>query len=829
MDDLARAPLTVVVAPAGSGKTTLVTDWASTSAVRTVWLSLDAADRGGLAFWSAVLGALGAEVPGPCVGALELARRRAPLADVVAELLDDLGDVSSDPLVLVVDDFHLVDDDDEVASSVAAFAEHLPAWLHVVLVSRREPGLPLDRLRARGQLGEIRFRELSFSMHEACAMLAALAPRLAPEELEAAAQHADGWAAGLQLAGLAARSAQARPTSSSPPMGDDSLVEHYVWHEVLANEPEELVELLLDVAVVDRLGPGLARALAGRDDAGDLVRRAEERGLFISRLGAGEWVAIHPLVRSSLVAHLSSRSPERLAQQHALAAAWLQDAGAIESAVGHWQRAGRPRDALRLLAGQVAGLYDTGRETVISRALESIPSEAAYEDLEAMIEYTWCHLLVSRTRFVELVAQSSWWAERTPLDSPAQARLRILQSIAALMTGELDRCGTLAHQAIEALGDEWWRDSLGRFGWNMVVRDVALSERWDDGLDEVREAELALSRDPNRRLAFEGTRALGEALAGRPLSALRSVAGMWQSTSLSNLVIFRSELALAEAIAHRELGDRERAVPELTALARTRVEPMSYVQARAMCELVQAHLDEGAVAEAERWLSEATTLIDTEFSGPAGALWLSRAGTTLCVATGAFDDARQWNSRTEDPVWHAIGATRVLLADGEIDDAAAALVGVEPRNVREEIIIELLGARTIADHTESLKHVYVAIERATAHGVLQTVASEGPAALELVERAAWRAPSPWLDRLRRLAPAVRGRPRDTSHSPDALTERERDVLRFLPSRLTLPEIANELYVSVNTLKFHLKVIYRKLDVTCRAEAAEVARRMMSTG
>jgi LuxR family maltose regulon positive regulatory protein len=160
--------------------------------------------------------------------------------------------------------------------------------------------------------------------------------------------------------------------------------------------------------------------------------------------------------------------------------------------------------------------------------------------------------------------------------------------------------------------------------------------------------------------------------------------------------------------------------------------------------------------------------------------------------------------------------------------AIAALDTVVPRCPRHEVILALTRSRAVDDHEEALKNAEAAIELAAPNGLVQTVASEGAEVLELIEQASWRAPPPWMDRLRRVALTHCGGSQRRVRGPDvALTERERDVLRFLPSRLTLREIASELYVSVNTLKFHLKVIYRKLGVTSRAEAAEVARRMTS--
>ena len=149
-----------------------------------------------------------------------------------------------------------------------------------------------------------------------------------------------------------------------------------------------------------------------------------------------------------------------------------------------------------------------------------------------------------------------------------------------------------------------------------------------------------------------------------------------------------------------------------------------------------------------------------------------------------------------------------------------------PRCIRHEVTLSLLTARAVADHDEAMKYATAAVELASANGLMQTVASEAAEVIDLVEQAAWRAPEEWLDRLRRATAETRNL--GASAGPDLiepLTERERDVLRFLPSRLTVREIADELYISVNTLKFHLRVIYRKLGVNSRAEAAEIARTM----
>jgi LuxR family transcriptional regulator, maltose regulon positive regulatory protein len=436
-------------------------------------------------------------------------------------------------------------------------------------------------------------------------------------------------------------------------------------------------------------------------------------------------------------------------------------------------------------------------------------------------------MLVDRRRFLELVDQATWWAGRSStVDGACGSRVTMLQSVAATVGGDWLEGKALAEQAMGDMGDRWWRDPVGRFGWNMVARTWALSECWNDTGDDVREADLALSRDPDRRLAFEGTRALGEALAGRPADALRVAAGVRRAAEVTNMTILRTELALAEAVAHRELGDGERALPALAALADTPAETTLYCRVLATLELAQARLDEGDVDAARRAFGHAEALIETESFGPGGRDWLARVGTRLAVFAGEIDDARRWSDRVDDPFWSGVSTARVDLAAGDRVEALAALDGVVPRCVRHGVVLALLRARAVADPDESAKYTIAAVDLATVNGLLQTVASEGPATVELVERSAWRVPPQWLDRLRRATADGVSRPQGgRTDLVEPLTPREREVLRFLASRLTVHEIADELYLSVNTLKFHLKAIYRKLGVNSRAEAAEAARRM----
>jgi LuxR family transcriptional regulator, maltose regulon positive regulatory protein len=828
VDELAAAPLTLVVAPAGTGKTALLSDWGERTGAVTAWLLLDETDSHPVEFWSGVMAALETVIPG-CAGRSQgLLRRRNGVQIAVAQLLIELDASSGPDVVLIIDDVHLVDSNEAIAESLAQFVQHLPNWLHVVLLSRRQPRLPLGRLRARGQLGELNYVELRFSHDEAVELVSRLLPSMKADQIEIVADRADGWAACIQLAAIVGRSERAQRAGGFPVVQAEIQVLDYVLHEVLGGEDPELVGVLMDVAVVDRVNPSLARALTRRVDAVDLLLKAEARGLFVHQLPHEGTFELHSLVRGALMSELGRLSPDRLADQHSRAAQWFQAADEVTLAVEHFLRAGQPQTALRVLAANEAGSNDARPEAPVRRAMAAIPYTVATADLEPMIDFAWCHLLINRRRFLELVDQAMWWGTTSGLDGPLQARLGLLVATAAAVSCDWAKSGELARQALADLGDAWWRDPLGRLGWNLVAREVALSERWDETLDEIRQADLALKRDPQRRAAFEGTRALGLALAGQPVDALRVAGGLQQAADEVKESIVRVEVRTAEAVSYLELGDRARAFRELQDLIETPAEPMFYVKVLSSAVMVAALLDCGSVEAARDRFEHVRNLVVAEPRAPGAWTWLARAGTQLALVSGDTDEAWNWAKMVDDGFWTGASAARVHLAEGNQAAAMAALDEATPRCARHEVVQALLRARAVRDrHDEAVKYTSIAVDLAVSHGMLQTVAAEGAELEELVEAVAWRAPAHWMDRFRRAArPAGATRLTSPADVVERLTEREVDIVRFLSSRLTVREIAQELYISQNTLKFHLKAIYRKLGVSSRADAGAAARRIM---
>ena len=824
LDGITGQPLTLVIAPAGSGKTLLVSAWIAQCPLHTAWLSLDESDHDAPQFWFDLMAALEQLVPGcseTARGQLSLGR---PMLDVVVQLIDDLDMISNDDVVLVIDDAHVLDD---IATSapLARLIEHLPRYLHVVLLSRRDLQLPVDRWRGRGKLVEARFPELRFSLAEARAMLSQLVPDLTDNEMTDAATRNDGWAAGLQLSALAARSSLARPDA---PLSVEThvLVEDYVWHEVLDAAGEDVVDVLLRASVVDRVNNSLATALTDRADAADLLVQAEALGLFVVRLGSDEgWFRIHPMVRAILFDELTRRSLHL--EQHRRAARWLEDAGETADALDHWLLAGEPGEALRLLSEASAVLYDSGREAVIRRTIAAIPHSTTASDVPALLAFAFCNLLVDRRIFAQVVEEATWWAERSTIDDTVRAQLLMLQSMAASVLGDWSVTGPLAREAIAKLDRGGTDDPYGKFAWNSVARGAALGERWSDGSDDVRDAVLATSRDPERGLSLEGIRAVGEALAGRPVDAIRVAAGV--RARAPSMSILESELALAEAIAYRELGERGSPMAALRTIVETPSEPAMYCRVLAALELVTAAVEDRDLAAAADWLQRARALVLHDHIGSDLRDCFGRAETSLAIANEELDEAWAAAESIHDTFWRPVSLGRVLLARHDPNEAWRMLSSAEPRCPRHEVLLGLLRARSNADSAEALTLATDALRLASSNLMLQTVAAECRDSMELVERVAWSVPEPWMDRLRRAATHGADGPVriDDLHLVERLTQRERDVLRMLPSRLTLREIANELFVSVNTLKFHLRVIYRKLGVNSRAEATALARSMTS--
>ena len=367
--------LVLVCGPAGYGKTVLLTDWARRGEVPAAWLSLDAADNDPARFWRHAVAALDRARPGidDRLGPLLGPPAPSSFQGLVTALINDLA---ADQALLVLDDYHLISAR-QVHESLAFLVEHRPAGICVVLASRSDPPLPLARLRARGQLTEIRAAELRFTPAEAGELLQHAASALPDASVAALAARTEGWAAGLQLAALSLRGHDDAASFVAAFTGSHRYVLDYLAEEVLEGQDEQLRTFLLETSVLDRLSGPLCDAVTGREGSQALLEQTERAGLFLIPLDeVRRWWRYHHLFADLLRARLQQEQPGRLAQLHRNAAAWCQEHGLADDAIGHAAAAGEMLWAARIIEQHFDLVHRIqGEAATIDRWLSVLPDD----------------------------------------------------------------------------------------------------------------------------------------------------------------------------------------------------------------------------------------------------------------------------------------------------------------------------------------------------------------------------------------------------------------------------------------------------------------------
>jgi LuxR family transcriptional regulator, maltose regulon positive regulatory protein len=377
--DHLRAKLVLLDAPAGSGKTTLLAQWqATTVGDRVAWVALDQGDNDPTSFWVYVVEALRTVEPG--VGAAALADLARPTADLLREvlpgLLNELSMIGSE-LVLVLDDYHLITDA-TCHATLGFFLDHLPAEIHVVLATRVDPPLPLARMRARGELAELRIADLQFTSEEAAALLnGAMGLQLAGDDVERLAERTEGWPAGLVLAGLSLRGRQDPSAFIAAFHGDNRHVADFLGAEVLARQPEQVRRFLLRTSILEGLSGPLCDAVLETQGSAELLGELERSNLFLVPLDdRRRWYRYHHLFAELLRLELANREPALVPTLHRRAATWHRQAGHLEAAIYHATAAGEFTEAAALIARHWLTYWRRGQRVTVARWLDGLPEEA---------------------------------------------------------------------------------------------------------------------------------------------------------------------------------------------------------------------------------------------------------------------------------------------------------------------------------------------------------------------------------------------------------------------------------------------------------------------
>ena len=378
LDRGSASTLMLVSAPAGFGKTTLLTEWLATGPGapadqrRAAWLSLDRGDNDLASFWTYVIAALRTAAPGVGENALALlqASRPQPIETVLTTLLNDLSAAAGD-IVLVLDDYHVIDAR-EVQDAMAFLLDHLPAGLHVVIASRADPALPLARLRARGELAEIRAAELRFTPDEAAAYLnEMMGLQLTAQDVAALEGRTEGWIAALQLAALSMQGRDDVAGFIAGFAGDDRYVVDYLVEEVLQRQPPRVQAFLLQTSILGRLSGPLCDAVTGQGGGKAMLEALDRGNLFLVPLDdRRQWYRYHHLFADVLQARLLDEQPGQVPGLHRRASAWYQQNGEQSVAIGHALAARDFGQAADLIERALPAMRITRQEATVRGWLE---------------------------------------------------------------------------------------------------------------------------------------------------------------------------------------------------------------------------------------------------------------------------------------------------------------------------------------------------------------------------------------------------------------------------------------------------------------------------
>jgi LuxR family maltose regulon positive regulatory protein len=866
----------LVSAPAGFGKTTLLTEWLAAGPAApadrrlAAWLSLDRGDNDLASFWTYVIAALRTAVPGVGEDALALLQAPGPqpIETVLTTLLNELSAIADD-IVLVLDDYHVIDARD-VQDGMAFLLDHLPRALHVVIASRADPALPLARWRARGELTEIRAAELRFTPDEAAAYLnEIMGLRLTARDVAALEGRTEGWIAALQLAALSMQGRDDMAGFIAGFAGDDRYVVDYLAEEVLQRQPPRVQAFLLQTSILGRLSGPLCDAVTGQGDGKAMLEAMDRGNLFLVPLDdRRQWYRYHQLFADVLQARLLDEQPDQVPGLHRRASKWFQRTGEQSAAIGHALAAEDFHRAADLVELALPAMSQTRQEATVRAWLEMIPGEVIRVRPVLSVAVAW--VLLSDGEFEEVegrLQDAEQWldaAAGTGAGSPAAPAEMVVASeeeyrrlpgtietyraALALARGEPLGAITHARRALDLAPAEEHR-------WRASASGLMAIAFWGSG--DLEGAHTAWSEcAAGLRRAGHIADIFGCAIAmadiqltqGHLGAAMRTYEQALQRASEQSGTVLRgtADMYVGMSEVHRERDDLPAATRQLLR-SQELGEAVGLPQNRyrwrvAMARIRQAQGDLGGAAEL---LNQAERLYMGDMFPnvrPVPALT-----ARVWIAQGRLGEALGWAREqglsADDDLsylreFEHITLARVLMAryqDGRAEHSVreaarllerllrAAEEGGRTGRVIEILVLQALGHQTLGDIAAALTCMERALALAEPEGYVRVFTDEGTAMASLLRAAAKQGTT--RDYARRLLAAVTESGQDgpvTQALIDPLSERELDVLRLLGTELNGPAIARELMVSLNTVRTHTKSIYSKLAVTNRRAAVRRA-------
>ena len=836
LDRAAEKKVTVISAPAGSGKTSLLRLWCERRAHdrRIAFMSVRPGQDDAQLFWRTLLGAVCGEEPPTTPGFNGQA--------MVDKVLAGIG-ATADPFVLVIDDLHELNSP-EATDLLTSLLTNLPPHAHAIVATRRDPALHLHRLRLAGELAEIRVAQLRFTEEETRELLATARIALPGDAAVTLHQRTEGWAAGLGLAVLSLAGHPDPGRFVAEFSGSDRTVAEYLMAEMLDRQPAGVQRLLLRTSLLDRLNGELADLLTGASGSERSLLDLEDANAFVVSLDPERtWFRYHNLFGGLLRLELRHTQAAEIPALHRLAAGWFAEHALPADAVRHLQAAGDWTEAARLLAHHALSLTLDGQAGTVAALLRAFPAGTREEAPELTVVFAIAEL--DQMRLEEAAAYLE--IARSHVATAYSDRLRmVITSVDLLLArlrghfdGVVEQAGALTSPAAgQSTADIAFRNDLR----TLALLNLGVTEAWSMRL-----------ADSERHL-LEGA-ALARDI-GRPYLEVACLAHVGFASTVHSFALARQRCEEAIALAARHGWDAEPVI------------------APAQATLAWTLIWTGEFDQGEQWLERAVRA--TRSGGEPGIrLLVHLISAILPAARGHHREALAEFAAAEDVQAQMAGehalTTRVIAwtlatraRSGMVEEAGKALAALEaaPAEVRnaaavirlaerdpagarlelrpvldgtapdltlvEAHLLDALACRDLGDQRASRAAVERALDLAERDRLILPFAMTGAWELldALRETSHAALVTDILDAVRRGSPAA-----PAPGAAEDLSPSELRVLRYLPTNLTRPEIAGELSVSINTVNTHIRRIYAKLGATDRSTAVQRGRelRLLSSG
>ncbi len=837
--------LTLVSAPAGFGKTTLVSAWVQGSGRPFAWLSLDEGDNDTTLFISYLTAALGQihEAIGEGVAGFLTGPEPPPVEVPITSLINDLADLT-ETILFVLDDYHIIHSP-SVHHAIEFLLDHQPETLHLVMITREDPPLPLSRLRVRAQVTEIRTDDLRFSAQEAAGFLNTRLGALQSEAIVTALQErTEGWVAGLHLAALSLQGRTDLSAFVESFRGSHHYVTEYLFDEVLQQQPPPIKSFLRQTAILHRLNASLCDAVTGRQDSTEVLHWLEHANLFLTPLDdEHEWYRYHQLFADFLNA---GQKPDQQAVFHQRAARWLEENGYLREGIGHYLAAGQMEQAAALINRSSHDWLQTGEFTTLLGWLEALPDELVEADSLLSTMKAWCLLLTGQydqgvaivQRLDEQLAPDKYPPDTHPPDADriSLGRLRLLQ--AYLARPEVGPLSVYVPEAVELLGEE---DAL--FSLVAMVM-LANNQTISNPSAAIRTFERVIEIARRQRYSLVEVAALTDLIAVLDMQGRRRDALAFAEEHIARHLDAQGVPLRSTGLILIHAGMLAYAADELTSAEQAVRQGLAYCRQLALRTAVPAGLRSLATIQFARGEHQAALQTIDE----AHRLALSvhdELLETFCITTkaeillshGRVTEAARLLEALESLPWpptHPYYATanlawvRLLLVQNHIQEAQSYLKilsrwAEDMGHAGYLITILILKAHAAIAHRDTSsarKWLAQAVEIAAPQDYRRHFLNENTSILDLLPDVRHAAPV-FVDAL--LAAIHKARPAQALLDP--LTDREHEVLRLIADGLTNPDIAERLSITVSTTKKHINRIFSKLEAHDRTQAVLRAREL----